>query len=426
MDERMIKMPTIEVKFSKTKKKLKIKEKNFLGNLTPNKMTIDLINKMEVKRALDHPISSKKLSELVSANEKVVIITSDITRPMPSNVVLPLVIERLKSGGVKAEDIEIILALGSHRSHTLEEKKYIVGEDIYNSQIKITDSDMNNCVRLGMCNNGTPVDIFKPVVEADRIICLGNIDYHYFAGYSGGIKAIMPGVSSWEAIQANHSNMVKKESYAGNLETNPVRLDIDQVSEFIKVDFLVNVILDEKKNIVKAVAGDIIKAHRQGCQHLDKLYGVTINEKADIVITSPGGFPKDINLYQSQKALDNSKHAVKKGGIIILVASAKEGFGEEHFEKWMINKSPDEMIRDIEDNFILGGHKAAAIARILKTNQIFFVSDLDDVLVKKIGFKPFKSVNVAIEKSIKALGKDAQIYVIPTGGSVLPINRNSN
>jgi len=381
------------------------------------------MNKDEVNRALDHPIGSRRLKEIIKKNEKVVIITSDITRPMPSKLVLPLVIERLLSSGIKADNIEIILALGSHRAHTSKEKKYIVGEKIYNSQIKITDSDMNNCERLGMCNNGTPVDIFKPVIEADRVICLGNIDYHYFAGYSGGIKAIMPGVSSWEAIQANHSNMVKKEAYAGNLKTNPVRLDIDQVSEFVNVDFIVNVILDEKKNVVKAVAGNVIKAHREGCKLLDKLYGVTIEEKADIVITSPGGFPKDINLYQSQKALDNSKHAVKDGGIIILVASAKEGFGEEHFEEWMVNKSPDEMIRNIEENFILGGHKAAAIARILKTNQVFFVSDLDDTLVKKIGFQPFKSISLAIEESFNQLGMQSKIYVIPTGGSVLPINK---
>jgi nickel-dependent lactate racemase len=417
-------MPRVEVKFAKTKKSFFIEDKNFLKTLTPNAIKVELINEDEVSRALRNPIGSKTLRHIVKENEKIVIITSDITRPMPSKRVLPLVIEALKQGGAKEKDIEIILALGSHRSHTLKEKEYIVGKEIFNSQIEIIDSDMNNCIRLGKCNHGTPVDIFKPVVNADRVICLGNIDYHYFAGYSGGIKAIMPGVSSWEAIQANHSNMVKKESYAGNLKTNPVRLDIDQVSEFIRVDFLVNVILDDKKNIVKAVAGDVIKAHRQGCKALDQLYGVAIEEKADIVITSPGGFPKDINLYQSQKALDNSKHAVKKGGIIILVASAKEGFGEEHFEEWMVNKSPDEMIRDIEEDFMLGGHKAAAIARILKRNQIFFVSDLEDTLVKTIGFKPFKSINLAIEESINQLGKDAQIYVIPTGGSVLPINKN--
>ena len=416
-------MRTVQVKFSKTKKVFSIEEKNFLGILKPNTIAVDLVNEREVKRALNHPISSKKLSEIVKPDEKIVIITSDITRPMPSKIVLPLVIDALKQSGVKEENIEIILALGSHRKHTIKEKKYIVGKEIFNSQVRITDSDIKNCVRLGSCNRGTPVDVFKPVVAADRVICLGNIEYHYFAGYSGGIKAIMPGVSSWEAIQANHSNMVKKEAYAGNLKTNPVRQDIDQVAEFIKVDFLVNVILDEKKNIVKAVAGDVIKAHRVGCKLLDELYGVSIKEKADIVITSPGGFPKDINLYQSQKALDNSKHAVKSGGIIILVASAKEGFGEEHFEKWMINKTPDEMIQSIEEDFILGGHKAAAIARIIKNNQIFFVSDLPDDLVNKIGFTPFYSVDEAIEESIKKLGEASKIYVMPTGGSVLPISK---
>lgn len=418
-------MPTVKVKFAKGKKKFTVDDNNFLGFLKPNKIKVDLMNQREVIRALDNPIASKKLSEIVKPNEKVVIITSDITRPMPSKLVLPLIVERLIQGGIKEENIEIVLALGSHRTHKPKEKEYLVGKKIYNSKIKITDSDMKNCVRLGECNHGTPVDIFKPVVEADRIICLGNIDYHYFAGYSGGIKAIMPGVSSWEAIQANHSNMVKKEAYAGNIETNPVRLDIDQVAEFIKVDFLVNVILDEKKNIVKAVTGDIIKAHRKGCHLLDELYGVVIQEKADIVITSPGGFPKDINLYQSQKALDNSKHAVKDGGIIILIASAKEGFGEENFEKWMTSKTPDEMIKSIEEDFILGGHKAAAIARILKKNKVFFVSELDDLLVEKIGFTPFKTVDEAIREGLSILGKQSKIYVIPTGGSVLPITQKN-
>jgi len=414
-------MPKVELKFAKNKKNINIDQDNFLGVLKPNEISVDLINEEEVRRALENPIGSKRLSEIVKPNEKVIIITSDITRPMPSKKVLPLVVEALKKGGVKEKNIEIILALGSHRKHTPKEKEYIVGKEIYNSKIQITDSDMNDCIRLGRCDHKTPVDIFKPVVEGDRIICLGNIEYHYFAGYSGGVKAIMPGVSSWEAIQVNHSNMVKKEAYAGNLKTNPVRLDIDQVAEFISVDFIVNVILDEKKNIVKAVAGDVLKAHGVGCQFLDRLYGVEMSEKADIVITSPGGFPKDINLYQSQKALDNSKHAVKDGGIIILVASAKEGFGEEHFKEWMLNKTPDEMIQSIEEDFILGGHKAAAIARILKNNRIFFVSELEDSLVRKIDFKPFKTIDAAVKESLSILGKESKIYIIPMGGSVLPI-----
>lgn len=414
-------MKEFKLKFAKKKLKFKLDEKNYLGTLEPNKVEFDLKDEDEVRRALKNPIGSKKLSEIVKSGESVAIVTSDITRPMPSKLVLPSVIEELEKGGIKKKDIKIVLALGSHRKHTEKEKEYLVGKDVYESEIQILDSDVNECKRLGMCNHGTPVDVFIPVCESDRIICLGNIDFHYFAGYSGGIKAIMPGVSSWEAIQANHKNMIKPESHAGNYKTNPVRLDIDQVGEFLKVDFIVNVVLNKKKEVIKAVSGHYIKAHREGCKVLDKLYGVEIDKKADIVITTPGGFPKDLNLYQSQKALDNSKHAVKDGGIIVLVASAKEKFGEETFEDWMLNKSPDEMIDTIKKDFKLGGHKAAAIAGILKKNKIFFVSDLSDELVRKIGFYPFDTIQSAVDSAIKEKGEDSKALVIPVGGSTLPI-----
>ena len=237
-------------------------------------------------------------------------------------ILLPLVIEELKQGGVNEKDTTIVMALGSHRKHTETEKKHLVGEDIY-TKIRCIDSDSRQCIHLGTCKHGTPVDIYEEVANADRRICLGNIEYHYFAGYSGGAKAIMPGVSTREAIQANHSNMVNPNARAGVLNGNPVREDIDQVGEYIPIDFILNVVLDSEKNIIKAVAGHYIQAHREGCKFLDTINKSKIKERADIVITTPGGFPKDINLYQAQKALDNAKHAVKDGGIIILVASCK-------------------------------------------------------------------------------------------------------
>jgi len=355
-----------ELKYGKGTVEFEIAERNYMGSLLPNEVAYDLTGVAEVERALQHPIGTPRLREIVKPGEKIVIITSDITRPMPSKVVLPPVLNELKEANVKAEDITIVLAVGSHRTHTEEEKRNLVGDMVYDSGIKVIDSDKNDCVNLGVCRNGTPVDIFRPVAAADRIICLGNIEYHYFAGYSGGAKAIMPGVSSHAAIQANHSNMVHDAARAGNMETNPVRQDIDQVAEFIKIDFIVNVVLNAKKEIVKAVAGHYLQAHREGCKYLDQLYGVEIKKQADIVVVSPGGFPKDINLYQSQKGLDNAKHAVRDGGIIILVASAKEQFGEKTFEEWMLHKTPLEMIREIKTNFKLGGHKAAAIAMILQ------------------------------------------------------------
>ncbi|MCH5138646.1 nickel-dependent lactate racemase, partial [Clostridiaceae bacterium UIB06] len=349
-----------------------------------------------------------------------VIVTSDITRPMPSKIVLPVVIEELNNTGVKDDDITIVFALGSHRAHTEEEKKYLVGEEVF-SRIKCIDSSSTEFVHLGMTANGTPVDINKVVAQADRRICLGNIEYHYFAGYSGGAKAIMPGVSTRASIQANHSRMVEEEAKAGNIKTNPVRLDIEAVEKFVPIDFIVNVVLDSNKQIIKAVAGHYIEAHREGCKFLDDFYKIQIEEKADIVITTPGGYPKDLNLYQAQKALDNSKHAVKDGGIIILVASCKEGLGEKTFQDWMLNtEKSEDMIEKIKKNFQLGGHKAAAIAMILQKAKIYLVSELEPDFVRSIFMEPFDNVQSAIDAAFEEKGNDSKIVLMPFGGSTLP------
>ncbi len=410
-----------EIKFAKQKISFMIPDDNYAGELLPNAIEHPITGEAAVKQALENPIDSARLRDIVKAGETVCIITSDITRPMPSYRVLPLVIDELKQGGVTEVDITVVLALGSHRKHSEAEQKQLVGEAVFNSNVKVIDSDMDQCINLGACNNGTPVDIFEPLINADRIVCLGNIEYHYFAGYSGGAKAIMPGASSWQAIQANHSNMIKDEARAGNLTTNPVRQDIDQVADFIKIDFIVNVVLDASKEIVYAVSGDYLTAHRDGCKYLDKLYGVKLSEPADIVVVSPGGYPKDINLYQSQKGLDNAKHAVKEDGIIILCASAREGFGEKTFETWMTTKSPSQMISDIKKDFKLGGHKAAAIAMILEKCQIFMISDLSDETVKSINFIPFETVQQAVDAALNLKGKDAKVLIMPSAGSTLPI-----
>jgi nickel-dependent lactate racemase len=168
---------------------------------------------------------------------------------MPSRLVLPELIRELTAGGSQYKDISVVFALGSHRAHSEEEKKYLMGEEIY-GKISCVDSSVTDCVYLGMTSRGTPVEIFRPVAEADKIICLGNIEYHYFAGYSGGAKAIMPGVSTRNAIQANHSMMVIEGSHAGELDHNPVRQDIEEAADFLKIDFILNVVLDEKKNII--------------------------------------------------------------------------------------------------------------------------------------------------------------------------------
>ncbi|MEG6613136.1 nickel-dependent lactate racemase [Pseudoclostridium thermosuccinogenes] len=406
--------------YGKTYKEFDINDENILMELRQNHVDIKLTGADEVKRALDNPIGTDRLSKIIKPGEKVAIITSDITRPMPSKIVLPLILEELREAGVKYEDITVVFALGSHRKHTEEEKKYLVGEEVYN-KVQCVDSDPSDFVHMGVTSRGTPVDIFSAVAKADRRICLGNIEFHYFAGYSGGAKAIMPGVSTRAAIQANHSAMVKNEARAGAMDDNPVRLDIEEVVQFVPIDFILNVVLDEKKNIIKAVAGHHVHAHREGCKFLDSLYKVEIPQKADIVITTPGGYPKDINLYQAQKALDNSKHAVRDGGIVILLASCTEGLGEEVFERWLLNAdSPDSMISDIQKNFELGGHKAAAIALVQKKAKIYLVSDLEKDFVRKLFMEPFDDISEALESAFNELGQDAKVLLMPYGGSTLP------
>jgi len=361
-------------------KEFDIKETNILMELRQNNVEkgTGLTGADEVRRALQNPIASKKLSEIVHPGEKTVIITSDITRPMPSRVVLPPVIDELLSAGLTFKDITVVFALGNHRKQTEDEKKYLAGESVY-EKVRCIDSNADDSVMMGVTRGGTPVGIFGEVAHADRRICLGNIEYHYFAGYSGGAKAIMPGVSTRAAIQANHSGMVMDSSRAGAIADNPVRQDIEEVVKFVPIDFIVNVILDEKKNIIKAVAGHHTEAHREGCRFLDSLYKVEIPCLADIVITTPGGYPKDINLYQAQKALDNAKHAVREGGVVILVAACKEGYGEEVFGKWINGaSSPDDLINRIKAGFELGGHKAAAIALVEKRASVFIVSSMEE------------------------------------------------
>ena len=374
----------------------------------------------DVKNAIENPIGSKRLKDIVKPGEKIAIITSDITRPMPTYKVMPQLIEELEAGGVKASDITLVFALGSHRKHTAEEQKQLAGEYAFN-KINVVDSDVNDCVNMGTTKNGTPVDITRVVAEADRRIALGNIEFHYFAGYSGGYKAIMPGVSTPAAIQSNHKLMIRPESCAGRLEGNPVREDIEEAGALCGVDFILNVVLDEHKNIVKVVCGDPVKAHREGAKFLDKLYTREIDKGADIVIVSQGGAPKDLNLYQTQKALDNSKHAVKDGGIIILIGSCAEGYGEKTFEDWMLNsESPDALVNRIRENFVLGGHKAAAIGMVLQRADIYLVSDMDPELVKRSFMKPYTSLQQAFDDATKKLGNNADVITMPYGGSVLP------
>lgn len=401
---------------------LQLPDENVQAVLLPDKMAHTHTGEAAVRWALGVPIGAPPLREVVNSGEKVCVIASDITRPCPSWQILPAVLEELSAGGVADGDMTVVFALGSHRGHTEAEMRRLVGDAVF-ERVRCVDSDPGDCVHLGVTRRGTPVDITRVVAEADRRICLGNIEYHYFAGYSGGAKAIMPGVSTRSAIQANHSMMVQPGAHAGAISGNPIREDIEEAAAICGIDYIVNVILDEQKQIVHAVAGDATLAHREGCVFLDRFYRRKISRRADIVVVSQGGAPKDLNLYQTQKALDNAKHAVRKGGIIVLVGSCREGLGERTFEEWMLHaEKPEDLVRRIRQKFELGGHKAAAIAMVLENADIYLVSDLSPETVEQLFMKPFSTVQAAVDTAVGKLGADASFIVMPYGGSTLPIS----
>ncbi len=399
---------------------VEVPEQNLIGELHANEVPVGLTGEAEVRRALSAPIGTPLLRDIVHPGETVAIVTSDVTRPMPTAKVMPALLDELYAGGVDPKDITLVFALGSHRRQTDEEKRRLAGERAW-AEIRCVDSDPLDCVSYGVTSRGTPVDITRVVAEADRRICLGNIEYHYFAGYSGGAKAIMPGVSTRAAIQANHSRMVLPEAKAGALDTNPLRMDIEEAGAMVGIDFIVNVVLSEHKEILKAVAGDAVLAHREGCSFLDTLYRKELSAPADIVLVSQGGAPKDLNLYQTQKALDNAKHAVRDGGVIILIGSCREGLGEKTFEQWMTEApSAHSLIERIGREFRLGGHKAAAIAMVLERAEVDLVSELDDDFVRSIFLVPYKTAQEALDHAFLKLGPNATVLAMPYGGSTLP------
>jgi len=406
--------------YGKKEVKFKINGKNLLGTLLPKKFSPSKSENFLIEEALNNPIKSPLLPEIISPKSKVVLITSDLTRPTPSRKMLPPLIKRLKIAGVKKKNITIIFALGLHREHTPKEQKSIVGDEIY-EQYQCLDHKKENCLNLGETKNGTPVQILKEVIQTDVKICLGNIDFHYFAGYTGGAKSIMPGVSSSESVTYTHKMMLSPESSTGKIKGNPARKAIEEVGEKVGIDFILNVVVSPQKKIIAAVAGDKIAAHRIGCSFIDSYFKVPIREKADVVIVSTGGYPKDIDVYQAQKALDNAKYAVKENGTIILVAECGEGLGNKIFQQWMIEaKSPQDPVERIKKEFVIGGHKAAVIGMLLEKAKVIMVSSLPPDEVKKLFFIPAKSVNQAISMALQEHGKDASFLIIPSGGLTLP------
>ena len=416
---------TVDLLYGDTSMKLDLTLGRCLGVFQPCEVVAAGDEGELVRAALQSPISSGRLRDLARGKRRVVVVTSDVTRPCPSDILLPPVLEELAQAGVPDDAITIVIGLGLHRPMTPDEMEKVVGTPVFR-RFRVINHDVDDVVSVGTTNRGTPVEVFRPVVAADLRVCLGNLEFHYFAGFSGGAKAILPGCASRECVRTNHAFMVDRMAVAGRLDDNPVRLDIEEAVAKIGVDFILNVVVDSRHRVIAAFAGDVTAAHREGCRWLAERGLVTIPEQADVVVVGAGGFPKDINMYQAQKALDNAALAVRDGGVIVWVAECREGFGNATFEDWLTRgDSPETILNRIQKEFVLGGHKAAAISNVLQRADVFLVSAMDADIVEACGLEPFDSLDVAMDTALECAGPEGTVLVMPFGGSTLPVVRRA-
>ncbi|MEM0487610.1 MAG: nickel-dependent lactate racemase [Candidatus Bathyarchaeia archaeon] len=416
-------MVDVWLPFGKTEVCLTIPARNFLGLIEPKEKVGVQDPIVEVKRALNEPIGAKKIHEIADPGSKVAIVVDDATRPTPSHLMVPPIIEELKLAGVKDENITIIFGCGTHRPVTEGEALKILGENVV-KRFKVIS---HNCkapdlVYLGTTQYGTKVYVNKVFADADIKILTGDICLHYYAGYGGGRKSVLPGIAGEETIRANHAMLLHPNAKTGVLEGNPVHEDMMHAAKMANVDFILNVVTNSKGEIVKAFAGDLEKAFYEGVKLVDEMYKVPVDQRADIVVVSPGGYPSDLDLFQAYKAVDSALNVVKRGGVIVLVAECSEGYGNQVFYEWMVKfKDLKTIEKQIKQNFILGGHKAYYLLKALQKTQIILVSVMPDYYaVNVFKLKTARTANEALNQAFTISGEKAKVWAIPYGNYTLP------
>jgi len=376
-----------------------------------------------VERALNEPIGSKRLSEIAQPEHKVAIVVDDFTRNTPSHAMLLPVLAELNAAGVKDENVTVIFGCGTHRAVKPEEARKILGEEALN-RVKTVSHACNaqDIAFVGKTKHGTTVRVNRIFAEADLKVLLGDVNFHYYAGYGGGRKSVIPAISCKETISHNHAMLLHANARTGVLDGNPVHEDMTEAARLAKTDFIINVVTNSKGEIVKAFAGDLEQAFLEATKLVDDMYRITVDRRADIVVVSAGGYPADMNLYQAYKALDNALEVVKRGGTIIMVAECAEGHGNQVFYDWMTRlEDLKKAEREVKRRFKLGGHKAYYLLKALKNHQIILISSLPDYYANGVfKLKTARAVNDALREAMKNTGSQARVWVMPQGNSTLP------
>ncbi len=417
-------MVDVWLSYGKTEVCARIPTRNFLGTIEPKEKPIVEDPSSEIERALREPVESKRLNEIAKPGDKAVIVVNDAARATPSHLMVPSILNELNRAEVKDEDITIIFACGTHRAVEPEEMEKLVGQDIL-KRVKTINHDCRSKdqVYLGKTRFGTNVYVNKTFAEADVKILTGDVGFHYYAGYGGGRKSLLPGISSLDSIQKNHSMLLHPKAKLGVLEENPVHEDMMEAAKLAKVNFILNIVTNSRQELVKAFAGDLEQAFYESVKLVDEMYKVSIERRADIVVVSPGGHPFDINLFQACKGIVSALETIKRRGVIVLVAECPEGHGNDVFYEWMMNfKSLDQIERTIKRRFVFGGHKAYYLAKALQRVEIILVSIMPDYQAVNIfGLKTARAVNNALRQAFDIAGKNAKVWAMPHGNTTLPV-----
>ncbi|MGM0373088.1 MAG: nickel-dependent lactate racemase [Chloroflexota bacterium] len=349
---------------------------------------------------------------------------NDKTRPIPHQDLYPPLLEELTKIGIPPERTTLLIANGAHPPMPEDEFPRVVPRDIL-SRYKVISHDCDdtqNLVHLGVTNRGTPVWINRAYAQASLRIVVGNIEPHQFMGFSGGVKGAVIGLAGRDTINANHAMMTDPRSRLGEFQDNPARKDVEEMGDMLGVHFALNTILNDEKDIVHIVAGPPPEVMAAGIPLVKDMYQVEVDHPFNLLIISPGGHPKDINLYQAQKALAHASRVIRKGGTVLMAAACPEGSGDQAFENWMVNTPSLDAILDRfqKAEFRVGPHKAYLFARDASRISFYIISDMEAEDVMRLHLTPQRDLPSALETLLPALPPEAHIGIIPHGNATIP------
>ncbi|MDR2761587.1 MAG: nickel-dependent lactate racemase, partial [Planctomycetaceae bacterium] len=379
-----------------------------------------------IRRAILNPFGTSSLSELSRGKKNIVLIASDHTRPVPSKLIIPFLLEEVRRGNSRAE-VTILVATGCHRLTTKDELVEKFGREIFETEnIVVHDCDKSEFVDLGKLPSGGDLVLNRIAVDADILLAEGFIEPHFFAGFSGGRKSVLPGVAARETVIYNHNAefIANDFSRTGVLQKNPIHADMIYAARRAGLSFICNVVINSRKEVIYAVAGDCEFAHADGCEFLRKNC-MADAILADIVVTSNGGYPLDQNIYQAVKGMTAAESTVRNGGVIIMIAKSNDGHGGCHFHQTFAGeKNCEKMLKKFmatsKSQTAVDQWQSQIFARVLQRATVIYISDAPDEIVRDLHMIPARSIADAISLAEKILNNsNATITAIPDGVSII-------